>query len=408
MTRPHRLEVADVFRKHADEYLTTHGATTAQRQVLRAVQNCRTAVLGGHVEVCDRCGHKQVAYNSCRNRHCPKCQGPATARWLKAREAELLPVPYFHLVFTLPAALGPLALQNPRVVYGLLLKAAAQTLLEVAANPKHLGAEIGFLVVLQTWGQNLMHHPHVHCVIPAGGLAPGGTRWIRSRPKFFLPVRVLSRVFRGKFIDRLKQALASGDLTFHGGLAELTLDGAFERLLDQVVRQDWVVYARPPFGGPKQVLRYLARYTHRVAISNRRLISLNNDKVTFRWKNYAKGGRQSQLTLTGVEFIRRFLLHVLPRGFVKIRHYGFLANRFRQAKLELCRPLLAETEASPAATPSIARPIGEPLSSTSSESVCRHCPKCEDGRLWILELLLPADSTLHTILFKLTQNQAEI
>lgn len=389
MIRPHRLEVADVFRKHADEYLTTYSATTAQRQVIRAVQNCRTAVLGGHVEACDCCGHQQVAYNSCRNRHCPKCQGPATVRWLQAREAELLPVPYFHLVFTLPAALGPLALQNPRVVYGLLLQAAAQTLQEVAANSKHLGAEIGFLAVLHTWGQNLMHHPHVHCVIPAGGLAPDGARWIRSRPKFLLPVRVLSRVFRGTFIDRLKRALAYGELTFHGGLAELALDGAFERLLDQIVRQDWVVYARPPFGGPKQVLKYLARYTHRVAISNRRLIALDNNQVTFRWKDYAKGSRQSLMRLTAIEFIRRFLLHVLPRGFVKIRHYGFMANRFRQVKLELCRRLLGVTDVPPAAAASITVPTGEPPNATASETACRRCPKCDQGRLWIVERLLP-------------------
>lgn len=385
MTRPHRLEVADVFRKHADEYLTRYGANPAQRQVIHAVQNCRTAVLGGHVEACDRCGHQQVAYNSCRNRHCPKCQGPATARWLQAREAELLPVPYFHLVFTLPAALGPLALQNPRVVYGLLLQAAAQTLLDVAANPRHLGAEIGFLVVLHTWGQNLMHHPHVHCVIPAGGLAPDGTRWIRSRPKFFLPVRVLSRVFRGKFINHLKQARARGALRFPGGLAELAPDRAFERLLAQIVRKEWVVYARPPFGGPKQVLKYLARYTHRVAISNQRLIALDNDQVTFRWKDYANGSRQSLMTLTAVEFLRRFLLHVLPRGFVKIRHYGFMANRFRQAKLELCRRLLNVTERPPAA----AVPTGEPPSASGTEPACRRCPQCRDGHLWIVERLRP-------------------
>ena len=389
MNRPHRLEVADVFRKHADEYLTTYGATTAQRQVLRAVQNCRTAVLGGHVEACDRCGHQQVAYNSCRNRHCPKCQGPATVRWLNAREAELLPVPYFHLVFTLPAALGPLALQNPRVVYGLLLQAAAQTLLEVAANPKHLGAEIGFLVVLHTWGQNLMHHPHVHCVIPSGGLAADGTRWIDSRPNFFLPVRVLSRVFRGKFIDKLKQALASGDLTFHGGLAELALDGAFERLLNQIVRQDWVVYARPPFGGPKQVLKYLARYTHRVAISNRRLIAMEVGQVTFRWKDYAHGSRQSLMTLTAVEFIRRFLLHVLPRGFVKIRHYGFMANRFRQLKLKLCQRLLGVADLPPAAADAVDLPACALPNASENEPSQHRCPHCSDGRLWIVERLLP-------------------
>jgi hypothetical protein len=389
MTRPPRLEVADVFREHADEYLARYGATAAQRQVLRAVQNCRTAVLGGHVEACDRCGHQQIAYNSCRNRHCPKCQGPATARWLRAREAELLPVPYFHLVFTLPAALGPLALQNPRVVYGLLLQAAAQTLLEVAANPKHLGAELGFLAVLHTWGQNLLHHPHIHCVIPAGGLAPEGDRWINSRTGFLLPVRVLSRVFRGKFISRLKQALARGDLAFHGGLAELGQADAFEQLLDQVVRQDWVVYARPPFGGPKQVLKYLARYTHRVAISNRRLLALGDGQVTFRWKDYAHGDQQRRMTLSAVEFIRRFLLHVLPSGFVKIRHYGFMANRFRQVKHDLCRRLLGVAELPPVAPATADQPTCEPPSTGESEPSRRRCPHCPEGHLSIVERLLP-------------------
>lgn len=388
MTGPHRLEVADVFRKHADEYLATYGATAAQRRVVRAVQNCRTAILGGHVEACDRCGHQQVAYNSCRNRHCPKCQGPATARWLQAREAELLPVPYFHLVFTLPAALGPLALQNPRVVYGLLLQAAAQTLLEVAANPKHLGAEIGFLTVLHTWGQNLMHHPHVHCVVPAGGLAPNLTRWIASRPGFFLPVRVLSRVFRGKFIDYLKQARARGALTFHGDLAELVPDSRFERLLDQVVRQDWVVFAKPPFGGPEQVLKYLARYTHRVAISNRRLLALDGGRVTFRWKDYAQGDRQRQMTLSAVEFIRRFLLHVLPRGFVKIRHYGFMANRFRQMKHDLCRRLLGGPDEPPAAPAAAERRGEEQPSPSAGESAHHRCPNCREGHLRIVERFL--------------------
>ena len=387
MTPAPRLEVAEVFKKHAEEYLAQHGATVAQRQVLRAVQNCRTAVLGGHVEACDRCGHQQVAYNSCRNRHCPKCQGPATARWLAAREAELLPVPYFHLVFTLPNALGPLTLQNPRVVYSLLLQAAAQTLLEVAANPRHLGAEIGFLTVLHTWGQNLLHHPHVHCVIPAGGLAPDGTRWLPSRTDFFLPVRVLSRVFRGKFLQGLKQARARGDLMFHGGLAALAPAGAFERLLDQVVRHEWVVYAKPPFGGPQQVLKYLARYTHRVAISNHRLLALRDGQVTFRWKDYAHGSRQCFMTLAATEFIRRFLLHVLPRGFVKIRHYGFMANRFRQAKHELCRRLLGLAE--PAALPALPEehPPNDPLSGDQSEPPRRRCPHCHEGYLRIVELL---------------------
>ena len=389
MTRSHRLEVADVFRKHADEYLATYNASKTQHQVLRAIQNCRTAVLGGHVEACDRCGHQQVAYNSCRNRHCPKCQGPATARWLNARESELLPVPYFHLVFTLPAALGPLALQNPQQVYGLLLQAAAQTLLEVAANPKHLGAEIGFLVVLHTWGQNLMHHPHVHCVIPAGGLSPDGTRWIGSRRNFFLPVRVLSRVFRGKFIHGLKQALACGKLAFHGNLSELAQSDAFERLLNQVVKQDWVVFAKPPFGGPKQVLKYLARYTHRVAIANQRLLSMKDDQVTFRWKDYAHGNRQSVMTLSAVEFIRRFLLHVLPRGFVKIRYYGFMANRFRQSKLAECRQLLGVKTSDSEPTETTCNDESNQPSHSEDESSQHRCPRCSEGRLWIVERLLP-------------------
>lgn len=378
-----QLEVADVFRKHADEYLRTYGATAAQRQVLRAVQNCRTAVLGGHVEACDHCGHQQISYNSCRNRHCPKCQGPATARWLEARADELLPVGYFHLVFTLPVELCPLALQNPRVVYGLLMQAAAQTLSAVAANPKHLGAEIGFLAVLHTWGQNLMHHPHVHCVIPAGGLAPDGARWVHCRKGFFLPVRVLSRVFRGKFVSGLKQAFVRGHLEFHGELAELTPCGAFEGLLNRSVRHEWVVYAKPPFGGPQQVLKYLARYTHRVAISNRRLLSLGDGKVTFRWKDYAHGNQQRCMTLSAIEFVRRFLQHVLPTGFVKIRHYGFMSNRFRQAKLELCRRLLKV----PVAPVVPECPAGDLPETGENHPAVRRCPHCGEGRLHVVEQL---------------------
>ena len=386
MTR-HRPEVADVFREHATEYLAAHGATAAQRRVLRAIQNCRTAALGGHVEACDRCGHQRIAYNSCRNRHCPKCQGPACARWMQARAAELLPVPYFHLVFTLPRALGPLALQNPRVLYGLLFQAAAQTLLAVAANPKHLGAEIGFLSVLHTWGQNLLHHPHVHCVVPAGGLSPDGRRWIACRPDFFLPVRVLSRVFRGKFMHGLKRAFARGQLAFYGQLASLAAAEQFEQLLDQAVRHDWVVYAKRPFGGPDSVLKYLARYTHRVAISNRRLVGLRNREVTFRWKDYAHGGRQRTIRLAATEFIRRFLLHVLPGGFMKIRHYGFMANRFRSAKRELCQRLLKLPVAPP---PAPEEHNTHDLSSEGDcESMARLCPHCRQGRLRIVLRIVP-------------------
>jgi hypothetical protein len=381
MTQP-RLEVAEVFRQHEAEYLAAYGATRAQRQVLRAVQNCRTAALGGHVEACDQCDHQRIAYNSCRNRHCPKCQGPACARWMQAREAELLPVPYFHMVFTLPGALGPLALQNPRVVYALLMQAAAQTMIEVAADPKHLGSEIGVLAVLHTWGQNLMHHPHVHCVVPAGGLAPDGDRWIACRKGFFLSVRVLSRVFRGKFVRGLKQAFARGQLQFHGSLAELAAPQVFKHLLDQVVRHDWVVYAKRPFGGPAAVLKYLARYTHRVALSNRRLVRLAEGRVTFRWKDYTHGGRQRIMTLAATEFMRRFLLHVLPTGFVKIRHYGFLANRFRTAKRELCRQLLGVSSEPSASAMEVAERSAVPATATACEP--ERCPRCRQGRLRVI------------------------
>lgn len=299
---------------------------------------------------------------------------------MQARAAELLPVPYFHLVFTLPRALGPMALGNPRLVYGLLMQTAAETLLEVAADPEHLGAEIGFLSVLHTWGQNLLHHPHVHCVVPAGGIAPDGTRWVRCRKGFFLPVRVLSRVFRGKFIAGLKRAAAGGRLTPPAA-------ASLERLLDQVVRHDWVVYAKRPFGGPRQVLKYLARYTHRVAISNRRLVSLRDGQVAFRWKDYARGGRSRTMTLTAVEFIRRFLLHVLPTGFMKIRHYGFLANRFRAAKREQCRRLLHV----PTATIGDGAPAinGDALPLREPEPCAPRCPHCREGRMHVVLELFP-------------------
>ena len=351
---------------------------------------CRTAALGGHVDGCHACGHQQISYNSCRNRHCPKCQGAARANWLKARADELLPVPYFHLVFTLPEVFSLLALQNPRVVYGILFRAASQTLLEVAATPKHLGAKIGFLAVLHTWGQNLLHHPHLHLVVPAGGLSVDESRWIHCRPGFFLPVRVLSRVFRGKFLALLRQAFQAGQLKFHGQLAPRAKPAAFEHLLNVAVRQEWVVYAKQPFGGPEVVLKYLARYTHRVAIANQRLVSLRDGQVTFRWKDYAHGQAQKLMTVSTAEFMRRFLLHVLPRGLVRIRHYGFLANRRRQAKIALCRSLLgvgqiteSATDAMPAATPSI-----EPRDHCiASDPKSRICPACQASRLVRLDTL---------------------
>jgi Putative transposase/Transposase zinc-binding domain len=333
------LELAEVVQRHGHRLEALSGQ---EQRILRAIAACRTAALGGHVQRCDHCQHQRIAYNSCRNRHCPKCQGSACAKWMVDRAGELLPVEYFHVVFTLPNTFNSLVLSNKRIVYNVLFEAVAQTLLEVAANPKHLGARIGFLAILHTWGQNLSLHPHLHCVIPGGGLSPDGStglttggKWIACRAGFFLPVRVLSRVFRGKFIDLLKRAWTAGEL--HG----IENDSAFARLIDASVKHDWVVYAKRPFGGPGQVLKYLARYTHRIAISSRRLISMNDQTVTFRWKDYAHHNRPRTMTLDGAEFLRRFLMHAVPRGFMRIRHFGLLANRVRATNLALCRRLIA-------------------------------------------------------------------
>jgi hypothetical protein len=308
--------------------------------VLDAILRCRTAALGGHLDKCVSCGHQAISYNSCRDRNCPKCQGNARAKWLAARSAELLPVPYFHVVFTLPHDLSAIALQNKRLLYDLLYRTSAATMLELARDPKHLGADIGFLGVLHTWGQNLEHHPHVHYIVPAGGLALDGSRWIDSSRRFFLPVHALSRVFRGKFVAGLKQLLAQNKLQFHGSQQYLATPGCFSSFLQQLFRQDWVVYAKPPFGGAEHVLNYLARYTHRVAISNHRLVAYENDHVSFRWRDYAHGSKKKVMTVSADEFLRRFLLHVLPKGLVRIRHFGFFANRRRSAALERCRELL--------------------------------------------------------------------
>ena len=392
-----RLEVADVFRSFMTEFLNRWEGRLSldQKRVLRAVSICRTRELGGHRWQCDRCGHERNAYNSCRNRHCPKCQATARAAWLDARAADLLPVPYFHVVFTLPDALGPLALQNPRTVYGILFRAAWQSLRDVAADSKHLGAKIGMIAVLHTWGQNLMHHPHVHCVVPGGVLSSNEARWIscrksrKNKKKFFLPVRVLSRVFRGKFVELLKQACRQGKLQFHGRLAPLADPARFEQLLDTAVANDWVVYCKRPFGGPRQVLKYLARYTHRVAIANSRLIGLENDRVAFRWKDYARGGRMSTMRLEACEFIRRFLLHVLPSGFVRIRHFGFLANRKRQSQIDRCRELLGVKPSENDSDPTAETPPDESSSCEPSTETGQRCPHCGACEMRIVEVLLP-------------------
>ena len=342
MSRP-TLEVADILRASGNSFRERYGPHLAlqHRKVMDAIVRCRTAALGGHRDQCLSCGHQAISYNSCRNRHCPKCQGNARARWLAARSAELLPVSYFHVVFTLPHELSSLVLQNKRLLYDLLFRSSAAALMEVARDPKHLGADIGLLSVLHTWGQNLQHHPHVHCVVPAGGLALDGPRWVAASSRFFLPVRVLSRVFRGKFLDGLKQLKLHGKLQFHGSLLELADRERFRQFLRQLYSKDWVVYAKPPFGGAEHVLHYLARYTHRVAISNHRLVSFKEGRVSFRWKDYAHGSKQKIMTLSGDEFLRRFLIHVLPRGLVRIRYFGIFANRRRSASLLRCRFLLS-------------------------------------------------------------------
>jgi hypothetical protein len=363
------LELADVVRRHGPRL--GEDLSGEHRRILRAITSCRTAALGGHVETCDQCQFQRIAYNSCRNRHCPKCQASACAQWMEDRAEELLPVEYFHVVFTLPDTFNSLALGNKRIVYGVLFDAVAQTLSEVAANPKHLGAKIGFIGILHTWGQNLSLHPHIHCVVPGGGLSPDGSRWIACQSGFFLPVRVLSKVFRGKFIDLLKRARAAGKLL---GTED---NGDFNRLLNASVKHDWVVYAKPPFGGPERVLKYLARYTHRIAISNRRLVSMDDQNVTFNWKDYAHGNRTRTLTLDGREFLRRFLLHAVPRGFMRIRHFGLLANRTRTENLAICRQLLGV----PADTSADTGPAS--LASSSLIGTTHHacCPLCGRGRM---------------------------
>jgi hypothetical protein len=379
------VEVADVFRRHGNAYRRAHDAHLGrvERRVMSAIELCRTAALGGHTEACVDCGLVRCAYNSCRNRHCPKCQGQARAAWLAARQAELLPVPYFHVVFTLPAPVAEIAFQNKERIYAILFRTAAETLRTIAADPRHLGAEIGLVAVLHTWGQNLHHHPHVHCVVPGGGPSPDGTRWIGCRPGFFLPVRVLSRVFRRLFLGELHAAFKAGNLGFFGDLANLAQPATFIRKLRELRRVEWVIYAKPPFGGPEQVLAYLGRYTHRVAIANSRLVSVTDTGVAFQWKDYRHLGKSKIMTLSADEFIRRFLLHALPDGFHRIRHYGFLANGHRATKLALCRKLLDVASPGPAAKIDAAVP---------PPTIAR-CPCCGGAMITLDTLPRPARSS---------------
>jgi hypothetical protein len=390
MPRP-PLEVADLihaagiaFLRHSQKWFTW-----LHWKILTAIVNCRTSALGGHVDECSNCGHRAISFNSCRNRHCPKCQANARDRWLEARSRELLPTRYVHVVFTLPRELAPLALQNKREIYSLLFRASAETLLTVARDPQHLGAEIGFFSVLHTWNQKLLHHPHVHCVVPAGGLAPDHSRWIAAPAGFFLPVKVLSRVFRGKFVTGLRELHATGALSFHGNFTHLQSPPAFAAMLRSLFRSDWVVYCKKPFGGAEHALRYLGCYTHRVAISNHRLVALQDEQVTFQWRDSAHHNKKRLMQLPLEEFLRRFFLHVLPSGFVRIRHFGFFAHRRRAALLPLCFELLARPVSPDAPTPDT------PDTPSDSPRPLWLCPRC-GGEMAILERFTAAQARLRS------------
>ena len=385
-----RHEVAEIFERYQRHLGSDYQGSSPpwsweQRVVVERITACRTARLGGHIDACDACGHERISYNSCRNRHCPKCQGSAQVAWLEARQADVLPVPYAHVVFTIPQLLAPLALQNPSLVYDLLLRSSAGTLQEIARNPKHLGARLGFFAILHTWGQTLIHHPHVHCVVPAGGLSEDGRTWRACRPGFFLPVRVLSRLFRGKFVAGLHEAFREGRIELHGRLARYRTSSAFGSYLHEACRTEWVVYAKPPFERPELVIEYLACYTHRIAISNHRLLHVDDEAVTLRYKDY-RSRRSRTLTLPLGEFTRRFLLHVLPKGFVRIRHYGFLANGCRARLLSCCRRALGQPEDTQLDRAPERSEDNEPFLELLPQSL-RRCPHCGRGPMRCIEVL---------------------
>jgi len=382
----HFLEVADIFRLHGAAYLEAHGMPLRQLRAMRAIEICRTAELGGHVDACDHCGRLRISYNSCRNRHCPKCQCLDKERWLEARKRDILPTHYFHSVFTVPEGLRPLALRNQEVAYSILFKAASESLKELTEDPKHLGAEVGFILVLHTWSQTLIDHPHLHCIVTGGGLSPDGLRWIPCKGEFFLPVKVLSRLFRGKFLAYLKEAYEKGKLVFPGTIVHLKERSAFKSLLRDLYGQEWEVYCKPPFRSPEMVMDYLGRYTHRVAISNHRLVQLEGGKVTFRYRDRKDNDRVKLMTLEASEFIRRFLLHILPDGFMKIRHYGILSNRNRKTKLGLCRELLG---VHPRQETTVKEPWQDLLSRITGVDP-RICPYCGKGKMVLKEVLVSA------------------
>jgi hypothetical protein len=382
---PPPVEVADIVRAYGAAFRATHAVSHEQARVLRAIAQCRTAALGGHVEHCVSCGAERVCYDSCRNRHCPKCQGSARAKWLAAEQALLLPIPYFHVVFTLPHQLNPLIRVNQRVLYNLLFQTAAQTLQEFARDPNHLGAEIGITAVLHTWGQTLTAHVHVHCVVTGGGLSPDGTQWRACQHRFLFAVKALGQVFRGKYLAGLQRLRSQQRLTFAGESVAFSEEAAWTILQQQLSTKPWVVYAKPPWGSPEQVLKYLSRYTHRVAMANSRLVFVGDGVVRFQYKDYATQGRTKLMELQATEFLRRFLLHVVPAGFVRIRHYGLLANRTRQAKLVRARQLLALVAATPLLPP-VAGLASDPAPSPTAAARCPHCA----GTDWrVIARLLP-------------------
>lgn len=382
-------EVADIFRSYGPDYRERHGSAMPIRHLraMRAIETCRTAELGGHVDECDHCGALRVSYNSCRNRHCPKCQSLDKERWLEDRKQDLLPTRYFHIVFTLSQQLRPLALRNQKVVYNLLFRAASETLKTLTKDPKHLGAEVGFIMVLHTWSQTLMDHPHLHCIVTGGGLSSDGTQWIPCKEDFFLPVKVLSRLFRGKLIDYLKEAWQKGKLSSPGEVAYLQQEGPFYDLLRDLYKQEWVVYCKPPFSNAKMVMEYLGRYTHRVAISNDRVVKIHNGQVTFRYRDRNDNDKMKLMTLNASEFIRRFLMHILPDGFMKIRHYGLLSNRNRKTKLATCKALLGVC---PPDETGNSKESWQDLLTRITGRDPRLCPYCGKGRMVLKEVLNPS------------------
>jgi hypothetical protein len=381
------VEVADIFRQYGEDYRRAHRMPLNHHRAMHAIEVCRTAALGGH-RYKYSCGHVDISYNSCRNRHCPKCQTLQKERWIEARCEDLLPIQYFHVVFTIPSELNPLVIMNQRVMYNILFRSVSEALMELSDNPRHLGARTGFIGILHTWGQNLMDHPHIHCVVPGGGLSPDKARWVSCRKGFFIPVRVMSALFRGKFLDYLKDSFKSGDLIFPGGISHLNDPGTFEAFRGQFYHKKWVVYCKSPFDGAEGVLKYLGRYTHRIAISNNRIFKIHDGDISFRWRDYADGDKQKTMTLKADEFIRRFLLHVLPPRYVRIRHFGLLANRIRKDNIALCRKLIGDCK-------TVMK--GKDTPETWQDQLLRICgidinicPVCKKGSMVMVELLLPS------------------